>query len=910
MKTKYFLSALAISTAFVSCNQDEQTFVNAPVNTNGEIVGEMLLGTGLSINLCESEGSETRATADGWENGDKAGLGWVIEGTDPTVSQANAVLKNVEDVLYANHFYTYEGTWNTRSNIYRGWHFAYYPFAAQTKPNVLTFQNFNSGDAMFNTENAIDGDWEADIINNAPHISAAAFLKHGTDGNVNVKEGTITEIFTPMRVVNVILPYLIPSVEFTESDALNNISINSIELDLGANIVTKKLTVHPSKLASNQYDENNKYDSDMTKKALIASLDEALEKTGSYGNVVTTELEEGMFKLGQNHMLRMFVAPSKKESSAQPTTKYRINVDGGYFEIDKDDAVGANQTAVSRTRKLFTSTGWNGGNNRVISFQKMSYDGETLNPAQKIDLYLTPQNFHPEFKLRNAEDWDKYVSMAQALGVPAEFEIATEDGVYELEKISAPTSGVKIYGENGKKATLKITGETTWSSDIEIDENVTVVVGDGAVLTVAAGDESFKTIALVNEGDIIAERKAVIGDVTAQNFNNDKGTVTIAYGAFIYPATDKEGTIAYKLRATDGAWQVNTLLALEQTVGQEGTANVNKFIVEDIEWNLDVPFEGKDNDNDDYHASNGIDGSKYNFEKLALVDIEIISTENNVAKVVADVEAATFANVTMSGANASLEDNITVTGNVEVIGGGKVDVKELNTITSDGSVEATTIGSVSAAATVQATNVTGNIVATGDVTVGETIDGDVNTTGAVSARTINGSVEANSVEANKIETVGGSVKANTIKVTESISANVEATDNVTVPEITGHVTLKDNALTFDCANVNGNVTVEGATVTSVATNVTGTLTVVGTYNMQSAPKASPATLTIGNIVVGNENKTKSALNVNQYNTVETVNVMVNSNATLDASKNGSAVWYSGTYKSPGTSKNVNHVSQK
>lgn len=1054
MKTKYLLSALAISAAFVACDKDDQLQVNtsANINSNG-VVGADLLGTGLKLYIDQETEGATRVDNHGnWEVGDKAGLGWVVNG-HPSDPQADGnddprPLNTVESKLYGNHWYEYDGeAWASKTNIYKGWHFAYFPFTPSMEPKTLTYTDVNSPvfeilDAHKNNE------YKRDLGNNALHISAAAFLN---EDNVIAYEGKVTEKFAVQRVVNALLPDLYISKDFYEDEknVLQHLNITKIELVTGANnIFRTAMELCPANLPENVYTDG-KFDGDASRAAVVAkaySLKDSKEDQMAAGaillssgqtNKVTTVLKEKTFYTNQErHQLRMFIAPLRNIGSSIEKYYFKVYTDKGNFLVDYDQQTNAeNKASIERVHDLFNS-GWEYNGNKY-SFRKLSYtdkndnDKVKLNPTVRIPLYLSKKNFTANYTIDSYEKWVECVALADALGEKPNFKLTADiefPSTEENAPMLAPEKGVVVTAKNG--AALTIVGATTWNDGIEVGEGVSVEVAEEGTLTVV--NDKLQNVTLVNNGNIEAGSKAVIGTQVNSKFEN-KNTVTILYGAKIYPATGNTGTIAYELRTNedgtlrDGAYQVNTLLKLSGlNEGQLGTANVNKFIVRNTAWNLDLATPGKDDDSDEYHTDNSISKTEYDKEALKNVDIEIISTDGKDAKVfsnAANEEEAvvvTFANVKMSGAGAELT-GVNVSGKLEVEGQGHVDCQILNEVETDGDVTvvmiadmsqmfpaagsfkgaaltansvignieatgnvtitesvlgnivsaanvnaknvygniieatgdvvvtnsingsvkaktvtvtegtvtgnieatgdvavkfiekdvntqgavvATTIGSVSAAATVNATNVTGNIVATGDVTVEETIDGNVTTEGAVEATTINGSVEANSVEANKIETVGGSVKANTINVTESISANVEATGNVTVPAITGNVTLKDNALTFDCANVAGDVTVEGATVTSVATNVSGTLTVVGTYNMQSAPKTSPATLTIGNIVVGNEDATKSTLNVNSYNTVETVDVMVYKNATLDASKTGSIVLYSGNFDGPGTSKNV------
>ena len=134
MKVKFLLSTLAFGAALVACN-NEDILVNENVAAD-EIVGAKLLGKGLTMGI-GTEDTESRATANGWENGDVAGIAWVTDGS-ATDSQAGKLLSNVGTTVWSNHFYQYnQGVWSTRSNIYEGWHFAYRPYQHQKNAGQL-----------------------------------------------------------------------------------------------------------------------------------------------------------------------------------------------------------------------------------------------------------------------------------------------------------------------------------------------------------------------------------------------------------------------------------------------------------------------------------------------------------------------------------------------------------------------------------------------------------------------------------------------------------------------------------------------------------------------------------------------------------------------------------------------------
>jgi hypothetical protein len=93
MKTKFLFSTLALSAALVACN-NEEIVVNESVDAN-EIVGAKLLGNGLTMGI-GAEAADSRATAEGWENGDVAGIAWVTKDGATTSQEGVSLSEGIE----------------------------------------------------------------------------------------------------------------------------------------------------------------------------------------------------------------------------------------------------------------------------------------------------------------------------------------------------------------------------------------------------------------------------------------------------------------------------------------------------------------------------------------------------------------------------------------------------------------------------------------------------------------------------------------------------------------------------------------------------------------------------------------------------------------------------------------------
>lgn len=898
MKTKYLLSALAISTAFVACDKDEQMMVNNNANTNGqEVVGADLLGTGLSINIGTSEGSQTRATATGWALGDVAGLGWVVEG-DPFDSQTGVKLVNVGSKLFNNHYYAYQGdgAWNTQGNIYKGWHFAYFPYQYHEEVMPLSFNGKNSPEVIntlnptFKTLHAGNNNaYKADITSNAPHISAAAYLDKN---KVNTAAGTIEEKFAVERIVNVLLPVLNLHSDFKKAP-LNNLAIEKIKLFVGKPIFPVELAVNPAALPENVYTEGN-FDVVETRKALIAKLfDETTPVLTAVGDEYyqswTTMLEEGTFTLGNTddnnrHWLRMFLAPAKKGvTTARKDLYVEITVEGGHkFVINADDA--ANQAAID---KLFDLTK-NGG-----LFRKLSKDGETITAPQGVHLYLNKDNFVKNFVIDENNSWENCVGIVDALGYQnPTFTIADGYAVEfgDAEKMLAPkNTGVTVVSNGASK--LQIVGTTAWNEKITVGDGVTVEVAETGVLT--TDDECLKSVALVNNGKILAGAEATVGKKGLDTKFKNNGEIIIEYGAFVYPTVDSEGYVSYELKEGDGVYRVNKLVS----GGKDGSANVNKFIVNGEKypvWNLDAEISATGGSGDRYDFIEGEDAKYYDFSKLNNVDVEIInavvSTENYNG-----TGFPGFTNVTMTGADAKLI-GVDVSGDLTVEGQGEVTCGSLNNVTTDGSFTADNVeGDVDAEGdvtvkyyingdiinannvTVEVLSVTGNINATGDVVVKMNITGDVKAK-SVRAAAADGNVEATNGDVNLSSIADGkSIEANgNVTVANDTYGNIEATGNVTVGGmILGGGNVKGKTITAD--HIVADVVASGDVIVVESGDIVGNVAAVNiTANEITGNVTAAGNVTVADRVNGNVELTGESTSI-ECPTV-TGNVDINANS--------------------------------
>ena len=134
MKSIKLLAALAIPAMFAACT-NEEIVTESPKQFN-QVVGAELIGTDISMKL--TNGASSRMGATGWESTDKLGLGWIVNGIYKSQQDVNKAPDCNE--WFANHmFYVENNKFITKGNVYKGWHFAYYPFTYREQIDEMTW---------------------------------------------------------------------------------------------------------------------------------------------------------------------------------------------------------------------------------------------------------------------------------------------------------------------------------------------------------------------------------------------------------------------------------------------------------------------------------------------------------------------------------------------------------------------------------------------------------------------------------------------------------------------------------------------------------------------------------------------------------------------------------------------------
>lgn len=533
MKRNYFLPALFVAAAFTACTQ-EDLVVNNATNDTFEVVGGKLLGDGFTADL--NSVSATRVGLDESGNakyveGDKAGIGWVVGNGAVNADQTSVLLPNVYNTLYANHMLLHDGKrFNSHSNVYEGWHFAYRPYQYMQKPSMLTVK-VNPELAVAGTEENL----KVDQYDKMPSFSNAAFV----DGDKVDEETGMVEVEFPLQfIANAIRPVLNVDAKFTENEPYNGLAITGITLSAGDgnNIFADELLVQPKGLKEIEDAEGK---ANVISEEYFGVAENKAFKPVAYTNSVTTLIKHESYTLGaETSTARMFLAPTQTAGDLSDLS-FRIDVETGYFLIDASDADATNKASIAMMQAMLKG-GYTSDKGTKFDLTKLG------NKIKTVPLNLTAENFHTEYVISEYTDWVKCVELANTLATESvEFVLAADaDITFDSEHPMTPTVGnLTLKIADGGAPQITIDGEVTWPINITVKNNgnsdwLTVTVNPEAVLLVNSKLNGY--VRIVNNGTIEAESAAYLGG--GLNNNNE---VVVALGAGIYADAAKLGKISY-----------------------------------------------------------------------------------------------------------------------------------------------------------------------------------------------------------------------------------------------------------------------------------------------------------------------------------------------------------------------------
>lgn len=581
MKSIKFLAALAIPAMFAACT-NEDISIDTPQKLQ-EVVGAELIGTDISMNLSEGLGSRLHQAGSSltWDEGDKLGLGWITYGTAAT--QQLETKQATNDSLFANHLFEIQATGEatTKGNVYKGWHFAYWPYEYMEQVDKK----------LFTINPAQDEAWTltgksryADALS----ISAKHFLKADDLEDNQLKN---EKKFKAVQVVSELMVGTTPVDGFVTDPVLNNLKFKDMTItaseDLFAFYAELNATELPDALNekgttiynTSKKAEDKVYNDSATVKALKECVNNYLvaktsKKVSGREKTVKTDVAGANLVTGEAAFLRAFVLPTTAALNAK-ISSIVINVENGTFTIDSKDTCKVNKAALDslalnfKDGRMFTKPGGSKG----------------------VMVQLYPGNFKPNFKnISSYDEWKKAVVLVDALGFTNEQEF-TITGDIEVDSVAIAmpaTAPVKVKG-NKKIITKK--NMTTWPAgldasnvDVVFDSNVTLANASlvkAKSITVNAGKKLTLKQGKVGGLNVLDETVTNNGTVVVQKFAKAENVVNherveVVYGSYVTVDPAAVGTVAYVLTGNDKAYEINNLIA---PTNNEGIASVNTLVI-------------------------------------------------------------------------------------------------------------------------------------------------------------------------------------------------------------------------------------------------------------------------------------------------------------------------------------------
>lgn len=653
---KKVLFAVALPLFLSACNNELENVASVEQTNSTEIVGAKLVGNGLTIEVNRGD-VESRLSGGVWEKGDQLGLAWfrsnkassifaeqVLAGL--TWSDYNGVASNKRDhKIYGNHKFSYDGSnWATESNVYEGFHFAYYPYAYMKQVDQIVISpNAESQKADFNYE----------ANNNTFWISAQDTVL----ATAVTEEGTVSKKIDMVRAVNVLKFNIASNAPFSSANALKDLNITGLEIQTGGagNMFYTTAQVNPSYLPYAVYEDVNEngiieadeYNSKKTTDKINASIyttgNTAFKLSGEVPSLKTSIDATANITLGEPQSVRMFLLPTKEVSLVEGGIAIYVYVPGGYFRIDSTEGTAKNIDALNKLRALLSAEGFDG--NKLSALKYGNYG---------IDIELVKADFTPDFSsISNIDEWNGAVAIANALEmINPTFIVDGEVCITNNpeKEFQVPANGVTINTVGEGKICIENDYTIPATIAAGLSETDAVVVKTGATLSIE--DNVTLNAAITNNGIIEVGYKAVAKPV------DNKGRINVIYGSYVEVKNPSApGVIAYNVTGNDKAYQINYLTAEANILGN---AHVNTLVVGNgIEFDLSM-VDHDDIFEDPYNGSvvSGKTLERMNEMKFELNDGTIVADANSGVNV-KNVEVVGGENNEIW--NINIDENLTIT---------------------------------------------------------------------------------------------------------------------------------------------------------------------------------------------------------------------------------------------------------
>lgn len=665
MRTKFLLSAVALTATFAACNnEDVPSSVNNNLTVGEEIVGATLVSEGGNISL---GGIESRVDANGWQPSDRLALAWYnLNGSTGSILDG----QNLSDwtgagddkAIYANHLFTRseEGKFVTNSNIYQGAHFIYFPYTYSGKPGVMTV-NVNAEPQTT--------DFTADVLNKALYVSAQDFI---AEKDVDTETGKLAKSFYITPAVNALKVNATPEAGISSNAFLKNLEITKLDIWNEEALFNVTADIDPNKVPMVEFDEDGNVDPTETYKTLKEDLAGAF--TGTASTNLTTNIDADVTLAGASS-LRAFTLPTEVSSNTATWSEIAVHVKAngseegtsynmGYFRLFVKDDTHKNENNQKALKKLQEA---------LYDNTKAYYLANNLNNGERIaqvniNIDLLASEFVADYTISNLEEWNLTVSLVDALNslsttkVKPTFNLTGAVCVKEGETINVPAHGLNVL-------TTATGAKVCFETDYTVNEALAKVFSKEDIVEVVTGttltiEDQVELVADVhNDGIINVGYKAKLGDTDDKNVNNEHGRINVVYGSYVYTEAGKNGTIAYEVAANEYAYKINNLLA---TNGNTlGYAYVNTLVVnEGITFN--VAKADSNIDQQDPYKTDEVIGARIKPALLVGTDIEIAG-----GNLISDINKNTVKNIKAMSSTSSIKD-INVTNDLTVKRGATV----------------------------------------------------------------------------------------------------------------------------------------------------------------------------------------------------------------------------------------------
>lgn len=706
MKSIKFLAALAVPAMFAACT-NEEIVVESPKSFK-QVVGAELIGTDISMEM--SNGANSRLGGAGWEVTDKLGLGWIV--SDSYSSPQALTSAPASNKWYANHlFYVEDNKFITRGNVYKGWHFAYYPYSYMESIGEKTW-NVNPPQTS--------KVWASGRVNDALCISPLKFLtRESLDDNYQLKPEVA---FAVERAVSSIHVKTTAADQFAAEGSLANLDVKSIKLALSNDGAHYPFCGSLEMNVKNLPQETTEK---ITAQELTASFYAAENPvfTKKSAQAITTDVAEAGFKVSEPTTLITLTAPYAGGDLEEKNLSMDVVAGAGTFEIRYVDGAEEGTNAYMNNQAL------------VALKNALARGGDLtkVNTKLELDVVLYADIFKTDFlHITDLTEWKDAVDMVEKLGrTSEEFGI---DGIIDFNegKIPMPEGcSIKVRkADTNAEVGLKITKSIeSWpaglTSEVKVTNEKTIADATGINGNPVVNTGNLKGISgkinssIVNNGGKISLTKT--GELG--NVDNTGGRITVVYGSKISLASNGgEGIIAYTVASREYAYKLNNLM--NKTSNQTSSAHVNTLIVkEGRTLDLGLTDQGNLPNGDPYYSTGAT-------ADVRLASLEDINIELNGGSIVGGTGDFTVNNVTMTG---GVVENVNINGTLttesgeitsEIING--TVTAENATITAnkiESGVSANncsiTVDAITGNVTLKGTSTINNATITGNVTVEE-----------------------------------------------------------------------------------------------------------------------------------------------------------------------------------------------